>query len=38
MDHGSSMIKELNKIYSDEIIFSGYYDIIKKIELKGLQI
>jgi len=27
------MIKELNKIYSDEIIFSGYYYIIKKIEL-----
>ena len=33
MDHGSSMIKELNKIYSAEIISSGYYDIIKKIEL-----
>ena len=27
------MIKELNKINSDEIIFSGYYYIIKKIEL-----
>ena len=35
MEHGSSMIKELNKIYSDEIIFSGYYYLeVKLNELK----